>query len=300
MPYPTYSVNGTPMADALGRWHEHAEMSVFPSHPGLRSSALSIMGVGGEYSLPQAPIEPQDFVLHMVVNAVADNGARPATYAERLVALNANVQQLMRVLRVATMTQGGVTNITRYLSATQAVTANGRLEASANVEFDPGADWLEMKFVFRLPFGVWRGTTFVNEKLNAAASATRYVDGLKKSTAPIDGPFVTLVGPLTSLQVTNQFGNGFRYARALAAGQAVNINTQRWSATEPYPVEAGAENLTVPNQPYYQSPHLSTVGVASGTALTLLPDHTGVPVRFTGTGRDGNTAMHIHTTEAFL
>lgn len=297
MPYPTYSVNGTPMYDPWGRWHEHREQSTFPVFPGLRAAKLTLAGVGGDVPLPQAPIEGVDFVLRMVVNAVNEFGEWATTYAARLHQLNENVQELLRVFTTAQMTQGGLTALTLHHNEIDEVRASARLEASTEVEFSPGADYLVVHFVFRLPFGVWRGRT-VDERF--AGSGAKTVAGLARSTAPVDGPHLVLVGPFTSVMVTNEYGNGFRFDRTLGANQAVALNTGNWSASPVFTVEAAASKITAPAAQYAHAPQLSSVGASSGVALTLLPRVKGAVLNVAFTGGSGDTAIHVHTTEAFF
>jgi hypothetical protein len=296
--YPTYSVNGIPMQDPQGRWHEHPEMQILPAHPGLRSTSLSVAGVGGELLLPQAPLEPQSFVLHMVVNAIDTSGTMPASQSERLALLHQNTTALMKAMKISRMTQGQGATIERQLSATVSHSTTGHLIASSETERAPYSDYAEIELVFRLPYATWRGE-LVNQRL--ADSGTQTITGLAASTAPIDGPMITLAGPFIYMQVTNQFGNGFRYDRELASGEAVTINAENWSATEPYAVTAGAATLTPSSGPYYYSPHLSTVGQTSGAALTLIPEDDGPTLNITGAGRlAGTTFVHVYTTEAFV
>lgn len=298
MLYPTYSVNGTPLADSLGRWHEHPDMSVLPTFPGLRSASLNIVGVGGEYALPQASAEPVDFVVRVVVNAVNASGVRPPTYAGRLQAIRANTSILLRDMRASAMTQGGLAEIKLHLSETEVQTATGRLEASVEAEFVQGRDYAELTFVFRIPSGVWRGKT-INERINAVA--TERIVGLKDCTAPVDGPRITLAGPFTYIQVTNQYGNGFRLNKTLTNVQAVTVDTAKWMVSDPFAVSPGAVNVTASPGPYKSTPDLVSVGRTSGVALTLLPEPTGAPIVFVGTGRlSGTTAAFIHTSEAFF
>lgn len=297
MPFPTYTVNGTAMYDPWGRWHEHREQSTFPVFPGLRAASLEVPGVGGEVPLPQAPIRAVDFVLKMVVNAVDQFNERPATYAERLRQLNTNVSELIRTFQVAQMTQGGWATITLHHDEINAVTSSGRLEASSEVEFDPGADYLVVQFVFRLAHGVWRGA-LVRERF--VGSGTKKLTRLARSSAPIEGPLVVVVGPFTSVQATNEFGNGFRYDKAVPAGQAVAINPQNWSVSPAFTVDPDAETLATPAVLYHHAPELTTVGLSSGVALTLLPRPDGATLNVAFTGGSGSTAIHVHTTEAYF
>lgn len=300
MLYPTYYVNGTPMADPLGRWHEHEDNDTLPAFGGLRAASLTLAGVGGERSLPQAPIEAKDFVLRMVINAVDDDGRPAQTQAERRNFLHTNVQTLMRTFQVGEMTQGGFAVISLYWDDRRIITTSGRLEASIESEYIPGSDYAEIDFVFRLPFGVWRGA-FVSERIAVPTNTTAYIRGLANSTAPIDGPFMTLTGPFTYLQVTNQFGNGFRYTQPLTATQAVLVDAEHWTSSDPFTIEAGADVLQVPNVPVRPTSYMSQIGQAAGTALTLIPSTAeGIPVMVAGAGRSSATSITIHTTEAFF
>ena len=53
--YPTYSVNGTPLQDSAGRWHEHPETQILPVHSGLRSTAVELNALDGEYLVGRSP-----------------------------------------------------------------------------------------------------------------------------------------------------------------------------------------------------------------------------------------------------
>lgn len=298
MLYPTYTVNGVPMFDQLGRWHEHEKMSIFPAHPGLRATMLSFPGVGGEVPLPQAPHEPGKFVLHMVVNAVnPDTGVNPNTYAERLVQLAANASELFTALEIPRMTQGGSAVLERMFSPSERHTAYGRLIASSEIDFEPGADWAEYRFIFHIASGVWHGQA-VNALFDGIG--VERVTGLSRSTAPIDGPVVTLGGPFTYMEVTNRRGNGFGYTQGLAAGQHVSIDTLNWTVS-PIATHSGTLPATPATGTYSISSKLRAVGQTSGVALTLLPEREGAQVTFTGTGRvQGQTAARIMTSEAFF
>ena len=57
--YPTYSVNGTPLQDSAGRWHEHPETQILPVHSGLRSTAVELNALDGEYLVGRSPLEAQ-------------------------------------------------------------------------------------------------------------------------------------------------------------------------------------------------------------------------------------------------
>lgn len=299
MLFPTYSVNGTPLQDSLGRWHEHPDMSVLPTFPGLRSASLSIAGVGGEYALPQASAEPVNFSVRVVVNAVDPVGVRPATYAARLQALRTNTQILLRDMRAASMTQGGTAEIRLYHTDQEWVIALGRLEASIESEFTPGQDHAVLTFVFRIPSGVWKGKA-VTAKAPAATTRTTRIAGLASSTAPVDGPLVTLCGPFTGLTLTNQYGNGFTYSNTLTDAQAVTVNTAKWTVTEPFTITPDAETVPPSTGNYRSSPFLRSVGRASGVALTLLPEPSGAPLTVTGTGRGSTTAVHVSTSEVYF
>lgn len=299
MLYPTYSVNGVAMADTAKRWHEHESMSVFPAHPGLRATSLSLAGVGGETLLPQAPHEAQDFVLYMVVNAIdATTGKMALTYPSKLNALNANAHALFRTLGIARQTQGTSATIERHMSPWHTHTAYGRLIASSEIEFEPGYDYASYKFIFRIPAGVWHGEP-VDELISGID--TQRIVSLAEATAPIDGPSISLAGPFNYLEVTNALGNGFRLDRTLAAGEYVTVDTFHWTVS-PTATHNGELPRTVAPGVYAPSPQLHSVGQASAVALTLLPEEElGAQLSFAGSGRvDGQTAARIHTTEAYF
>lgn len=298
MLYPTYSVNGIPMADPDKRWHEHESMSVFPAHPGLRATTISLAGVGGETLLPQAPHEAQDFILHMVINAIDWSTGRMAVgYNNKLNAINANVHALIRALSVARQTQGGMATIERHMSDWITHTARGRMVASTEVEFEPGYDYAVYKFVFRIPAGVWHGEP-VDQQLSAVG--TQWISALAESTAPIDGPSISLAGPFTYIEVTNTYGNGFRLERPLAAGQYVTVDTFHWTVS-PTTSFSGDIPLTPAPGTYAPSPQLHSMGQVSAVALSLLPEEEGAQLNFAGAGLvDGTTAARIHTTEAYF
>jgi hypothetical protein len=298
--YPTHSVNYVPMQDAQGRWHEHPEMQMLPAHPGLRSTSIPLAGVGGELLLPQAPLEPQDFALRMVVNAVDANGNLPATAAERLVNLHRNTTELLRAFRVARMTQGQGAMIERHLSSTETHIVHGHLISSVEVDRSPYSDFAEFTFIFRLPYASWRGQ-LVNQVVSAMG--TQNISGLANSTAPVEGVTMLLTGPFTYQEVTNQFGNGFRLSQSLTQGQAIVVNTDTWSTSDVFTFDDTV--MQAPEMPsgvmYTYSPNLYTVGQASGYALTLMAEDGEVPVYFTGSGRlASKTYARFFTTEAFI
>jgi hypothetical protein len=298
--YPTHSVNYVPMQDAQGRWHEHPEMQMLPAHPGLRSTSIPLAGVGGELLLPQAPLEPQDFALRMVVNAVDQAGNLPATAAERLVRLHQNTTELLRAFRVARMTQGQGALIERHLSPTETHVVHGHLISSVEVDRSPYSDYAEFTFIFRLPYASWRGE-LVNQVVSAMGQAD--ISGLANSTAPIEGMSVLFTGPFIYQEVTNQFGNGFRLDQQLAENEAIVVNTDGWSTSDVFTYDSTV--MQAPELPsggmYTYSPNLHTVGQASGYALTLLPEDGTVPIYFSGAGRlTSKTYARIFTTEAFI
>lgn len=301
--YPTYSVNGVPMQDAAGRWHEHEEMQILPVHAGLRATTLELNGLDGEVLLAQSPLEAQDFPLKLIVNSNDERGNHPNTFPEQLIQMRRNVESLYRAFKLPRMTGNGLAQITLELSPSESITAEGLLIANADIEREPHTDYAEATFLFRIPSGKWRGQQ-IYERItttNTIRGHKGVVPGLASSTAPVNDALISITGPFDWMQVMNEFGDGFTYTNRLEAGQCVTIDTKNWRATAPYSHPDGASKVYPPNSGYQYSPHLSQVGRTGGTALTLWPQDDGAVVYAHGDGRTpGSTYLHVSTREAFV
>lgn len=298
MLYPTYAVNDVPMLDPKGRWHEHERMRVLPAHPGLKVTSVPQFGVGGERVLPQLPHESGEFILHMVVNAVDLNGVRARNPSDRLVQLHDNANALFLALGIARQSQGFPARLERRLTAFRSLTTHGYLAATSEPQYDPGMDYAEYQFIFRLPDALWRGWFFYERFFG---TGSHNIEQLAGSTAVIDGPLVIAAGPMSSLQVVNVAGNGFRldFATPLGISQCVAINTKTWSVSPVYQLENTAEP-TPPAVPYIYGAGMQTVGATSGVALSLLPEADGAKLTVSGTGWTADSSIYIHTSEAFF
>lgn len=302
MLYPTYTVNGTAMQDAGGRWHEHSEMQILPVHPGMQAHTLNIAGVNGEIMLPSTNLEAQDFVLDMVVNAVGSDGKIPGNIAENDANLFHNTQELLRYFRISRMTQGGGAIIQRKIDASTTHTAIGFLIAAAEVDREAYSDWARIKYVFRIPSGLWRGRK-VRQKTTILDGSLETMRGLATSTAPITDAKVTLTGPFEIIRVMNQYGNGFELKpeENFVAGEAVTVDCKTWDVSKKFSVEVGDTDIKPPTTGYSSSSMIHQVGNSSASALALMPDLVGAYVLTTGEARvAGQTSIIIDTAEAFL
>lgn len=302
--FPTYEVNGVPMQDAAGRWHEHPKMQVLPAHPGLRVNAMELAGLDGESYVGRSPLEPQVFTLKLVVNSVDGSGVRPRTTGEQLAQMQRNMDALYRAFQLPRMTGNGLARITMRLSATESRFADALLIGSVDVDRESWLDYAEVSFVFRIPSGKWRGLS-TSQRIITTDSPFGHrgiVPGLKWSTAPINDAYITISGSFDWMQIMNEFTEGFRYDHHIDVGQAVTINTRTWKATDPYPMAAGADLATVPPAgDFHYCPYLSQVGEATGSALILWPKEEGATIYAHGDGRTpGSTYCYVDTREAFI
>lgn len=301
--YPTYEVNGVPMQDAVGRWHEHPEMQVLPAHAGLRVNALELTGLDGETYLGRSPLEPKTFTLKLIVNSVDEEGRQPGTFGEQLAQMQRNMDALYRAFQVPRMTGNGMAQITMRLNEDEYRFADALLAGSVDIDRDPWRDYAEATFIFRIPSGKWRGlqTTQRIVTTDSPFGHRGLVPGLEKSTAPINDALITISGSFDWMQIMNEFTEGFRYERHLDVGQAVTIDTRTWKATEPYAMKSGALVSTIPKSGFRYCPYLSQVGEATGSALILWPKEGGATIYAHGDGRTpGSTYCYVDTREAFI
>ena len=301
--YPTYSVNGTPLQDSAGRWHEHPETQILPVHSGLRSTAVELNALDGEYLVGRSPLEAKDFTIKLVINAVDDKGVRPKAFNDQLIQMYKNLQTLYQAFKLPRMTGNGRAELKLHLSSSRVLTAQGLLVASTSIDRDDYADYATVTFVFRLPDPKWRGKT-VTERVDTSLEPMGwkgFISGLADSTASVNDALVTLAGPFERITVDNEYGDGFSYNKKLTEGQAVTVNTRNWSVSEPFNIEVNAADVSPSTGKYTYSPALEQVGQSSATALVLWPQDGGAVIYSNGAGRvPGKTCIYVRTREAYL
>lgn len=288
--YPTYTINGVPLQDMQGRWHEAPDTPVFPSHPGLRGKSLELAGVDGLLPTVSAPLEVAPLVLPVIFNA-RRAGRWATTIPERLLYLRQNMQDFLAAMRIGQQTQGGYVDLELHLSLLESVTARARMVASSESEYEPGADYLRLELVFEIHRGKWHAPWRI-EELGLTGTQRLPTPG---ATAAIEDVSLSLVGPIATLAVTNQMGQGFFVNLDLPAGEHMALDSKSWATTSQ--VTSDGPLFTGSFRP---NPRLERLGSASSYALTLLPDPSGAQVGVTTTGTSSNTAIHIRYREAFI
>lgn len=291
--FPAHTINGTPLTDPKGRWHEGSGTEVFAGFPGVRSSTYELPGVGGALSNQKAPTAATTVSLQVVFNAVDDNGRIVSGRSARMAQLAKHLDAFMLAtgLGIDQNVQGALI-VERAYTATDVRAAVCSPAASFTPEHEPGKDYATITLVLSNLSGLWRDRAYM-ESNPIYSGKSAEVHTMSGSTAPIQDALIGIVGPVTNPKVTNEQGEGFQLMLTIPANRSVVVNSRLWSYGE-----------TLSGAPAFGDPHLNRaalrpVGHTSGRALTIIPRPGGGTVSFVGGGATAFTKIVVRSRRAF-
>ncbi len=291
--YPAHTINGVPLTDPGGRWHEGQGTEVFAGFPGARTSTYELPGVGGALSSQAAPTAATTIGLQVIINAVDDKGKIVSGRPARMAAIGKHLDAFMLATGLG-LFQGprGAIKVVRAYSATESREAICSPSASFKPEHTPGSDHATVMLVLTNLDGLWRDAAYVQSNpIYSGQSQT--VHTLNGSSAPIQDALLGIIGPATNPRVLNEQGEGFQLMLNVPAGKSVVVNSRLWSYGE---IATGA--------PRYADPHLlraalRPVGHTTGRALTIVPRPGGGTVSFLAGDATASTHLIVNARKAY-
>jgi hypothetical protein len=136
---------------------------------------------------------------------------------------------------------------------------------------------------FKVPSGVWKGTTLVSQGTVAGAALTQTLSlpGLAKSTAAIEDSKFTIYGPISNAVVVDRTdgvdGDSFKYAATIGANQSLTVDCKTWAVTgggglvvnHAAILPSGRRHLTIPPPRPGANPTLQLRGTGGGATTRL-------------------------------